>query len=62
MDQVVYLFEAYQAALIGQVFGVFAGLNSIIADAPAAGFGLQATADAVIVVAPVKPDTRRVGR
>jgi hypothetical protein len=51
MDQVVYLFEAYQAALIGQVSGALKGLADLVGDAPAAGFGLQVTAYGVMLIA-----------
>jgi hypothetical protein len=50
MDQVVYLFEAYRAALTGQASGLLAGLMRLIGDAPPAGVGLQATAYGVMMV------------
>jgi hypothetical protein len=44
MDQVVYLFETYKAALIGQASGPLSGLAQLLSDAPAAGIGLQMAA------------------
>ena len=51
MDQVVYLFETYQAATVGQATGAWHGLIELMRGAPAAGFGLQATAYAVMLAA-----------
>ena len=50
MDQVVYLFETYSAALTGRTLGSLAGLVQLLSDAPAAGFGLQMTAYGVMLI------------
>jgi len=49
-DQIVYLHEVYEAALIAARDGALAGLRTLVGGAPAAGIGLQLAAYGVTLV------------